>query len=71
MRSWFQNDIIPKIMLYIPKVRMVELMGHGGCSNFSMKNWAWVQGNLQAEGRQGTQPVAGHTNQPKSAGSPT
>ena len=58
-------------MLYIPKVRMVGLMGHGGCPNFSVKNWAWIQDNLQAQGRQGTQLVVGHNNQLKSVGSPT
>ena len=50
---------------------MVGLRGHGGCSNFSVKNWAWIWDNLQAEGGQGTQPVVGHTNQPRSVGSPT
>ena len=63
--------LFPKVMLYIPKARTVGLMGHGGCSNFSVKNRAWIWDNLQLGHGQGTQLMAGHTNQPKSVESPT
>ena len=41
---------------------MVGLRGHGGCSNFSVKNWAWTWDNLQVEGGQGT-PTSGRSHQ--------